>query len=557
MPFHGIRLPLSLDPHPAPHSMSYHPYGTQQFQQQQQQQQQAYSQQQQSTAYFQQAAELQQAAHGGYQQQQPRYQPQYLDTTAAAYPAPSSSSSASAGLSGPNGGFGGSGGGAGASSSVAAAGSSSYVPQYEPSPASTAPPPAPGAHVDGIAGAQVGAGGLAGGTQPWLQPQLYHSSTTSPVHQPQQAYTAAGPSGSSYPSQHQPYQQHQQQHQQYQQQQDYGYAPLSAAVPSASASASALAAPAPEKGRSEAAGKKTPIHPVKNACLNCRSRKMKCTGEQPVCLNCAKKAITCEYVKSKRGGARKRKAPTVVAGVGIPGSKVSSSATATATVVEDPLALFLKRMTDLAAFKASADPSLDLLSLKPSSSPAGKGVASEALVLREYRSVREIVEAYQAIIYPYLPILPPPEVVAVDRLVDYLTAPAGPSATFLQTDASPAGSSSEASVSSSPSSSAAAGFRPSSLALAFLAILVLHPPASDPEPQSARSKHLRRQASEAFARRALAEVDEALDRAGQAEINGEDEGIELQTVQTLIVMVTWEFAQKVRPPPMPACRPHR
>jgi hypothetical protein len=64
--------------------------------------------------------------------------------------------------------------------------------------------------------------------------------------------------------------------------------------------------------------------PVKNACLSCRSKKAKCDGIQPVCgqvsvaamqprvwsrltQQCQKKNIECVFVKSRRGGARKKK----------------------------------------------------------------------------------------------------------------------------------------------------------------------------------------------------------------------------------------------------------
>jgi hypothetical protein len=47
--------------------------------------------------------------------------------------------------------------------------------------------------------------------------------------------------------------------------------------------------------------------PVKNACLSCRAKKAKCDGAQPVCGQCSKKQLECTYVKSKRGGARKKR----------------------------------------------------------------------------------------------------------------------------------------------------------------------------------------------------------------------------------------------------------
>ena len=67
---------------------------------------------------------------------------------------------------------------------------------------------------------------------------------------------------------------------------------------------------------------------MKNACLSCRTKKAKCDGEQPVCgavrddlvvgldmarlirrvgVQCDKKQLDCVYVKSRRGGARKKR----------------------------------------------------------------------------------------------------------------------------------------------------------------------------------------------------------------------------------------------------------
>lgn len=48
------------------------------------------------------------------------------------------------------------------------------------------------------------------------------------------------------------------------------------------------------------------IKHVSRACLNCRSRHFKCSGELPSCLKCVKTGTVCTYVQSKRGGSRKR-----------------------------------------------------------------------------------------------------------------------------------------------------------------------------------------------------------------------------------------------------------
>lgn len=39
---------------------------------------------------------------------------------------------------------------------------------------------------------------------------------------------------------------------------------------------------------------------VSRACLTCRSRKVKCSGEQPECQTCRSQGITCEYIAGRR-----------------------------------------------------------------------------------------------------------------------------------------------------------------------------------------------------------------------------------------------------------------
>lgn len=45
---------------------------------------------------------------------------------------------------------------------------------------------------------------------------------------------------------------------------------------------------------------------VSRACLECRSRHLKCGGQEPICDRCRKHNRTCTYVKSHRGGSRKK-----------------------------------------------------------------------------------------------------------------------------------------------------------------------------------------------------------------------------------------------------------
>ncbi|ODV59543.1 Zn(II)2Cys6 transcription factor ASCRUDRAFT_37255 [Ascoidea rubescens DSM 1968] len=46
---------------------------------------------------------------------------------------------------------------------------------------------------------------------------------------------------------------------------------------------------------------------VSRACLQCRARHLRCDGNLPICGRCSKSDKTCTYVKSHRGGSRRRK----------------------------------------------------------------------------------------------------------------------------------------------------------------------------------------------------------------------------------------------------------
>jgi hypothetical protein len=39
---------------------------------------------------------------------------------------------------------------------------------------------------------------------------------------------------------------------------------------------------------------------VSRACLSCRSRKIKCNGQQPQCSNCSESATSCVYASSRK-----------------------------------------------------------------------------------------------------------------------------------------------------------------------------------------------------------------------------------------------------------------
>lgn len=52
-----------------------------------------------------------------------------------------------------------------------------------------------------------------------------------------------------------------------------------------------------------------PIRRVALACIQCRSRKVKCDATQPFCTRCQVDGKQCEYQKSRRGGRPRRPAP--------------------------------------------------------------------------------------------------------------------------------------------------------------------------------------------------------------------------------------------------------
>jgi len=53
---------------------------------------------------------------------------------------------------------------------------------------------------------------------------------------------------------------------------------------------------------------KRPIRRVALACIQCRSRKVKCDATLPSCIRCSADGKTCEYQKSRRGGRPRRPA---------------------------------------------------------------------------------------------------------------------------------------------------------------------------------------------------------------------------------------------------------
>ncbi len=51
---------------------------------------------------------------------------------------------------------------------------------------------------------------------------------------------------------------------------------------------------------------KPAVKHVSRACLACRARHLKCDGKEPICSRCVRANRVCQYVKSNRGGSRRR-----------------------------------------------------------------------------------------------------------------------------------------------------------------------------------------------------------------------------------------------------------
>ncbi|RXK42243.1 hypothetical protein M231_00602 [Tremella mesenterica] len=115
--------------------------------------------------------------------------------------------------------------------------------------------------------------------------------------------------------------------------------------------------------------------PVKNACLSCRTKKAKCDGTRPICGQCVKKGAECVYVKSRRGGARRKRE---------------------AMVTPSALQEFLKRLDGLLGI-----PEFNL-------APAPSNMPTDTTnILRRFSSRDEILRCYYNEVHPFLPVMPP------------------------------------------------------------------------------------------------------------------------------------------------------
>jgi hypothetical protein len=192
--------------------------------------------------------------------------------------------------------------------------------------------------------------------------------------------------------------------------------------------------------------------PVKNACLACRAKKARCDGAQPICGQCTSKGRECQYVKSRRGGARKKKEQLLPA--------------------PTPLAQYLKQLDDLAGFKMEMPPDMGDLQLAD-----GKAV-DPALAVRTWhpQDIVGILTAYWEEIHPFQPLLPPA------RHLPFIAARLSPDSPFL---------------------------------LAIRAILALSPNPVDPAAKSLASRAMRRSQAARLAQDASNRVDEMLSEANE------------------------------------------
>ena len=107
--------------------------------------------------------------------------------------------------------------------------------------------------------------------------------------------------------------------------------------------------------------------PVKNACLSCRTKKARCDGVQPICTQCSSKGRECVYVKSRRGGARRRKDKSL----NVPPPPPSA------------LKEFLARLDGLQA-PGGEPPELDGLSMTSGAEGGATGPVDPAIAVRSY-----------------------------------------------------------------------------------------------------------------------------------------------------------------------------
>ncbi|KAF3763401.1 hypothetical protein M406DRAFT_347123 [Cryphonectria parasitica EP155] len=266
-------------------------------------------------------------------------------------------------------------------------------------------------------------------------------------------------------------------------------------------------APAPGAGGHGGVSKrKFAAPPVKSACLSCRAARTRCDGGKP-CATCQNRNRECVYLPSRRGGPRPRKKPRPEMDVTdvtdedpnqIPSDVFTVLSQEPADAPRAPISIQdyidpgagLKQLQDWVPDSDFIFDSLFLNGMDPTVGGGG-GFASDvsgtetpahvAPMVRTYQSDAAILEAYYVFIHPFLPILPPPFSIPVDRPVPRLQD---------QLDLFEG------------------AYEPSSaVTLAISAVLALIPCPEDPHPQTHESQLFRRKYAQFLAQSAFETIE--------------------------------------------------
>ncbi|POS73014.1 hypothetical protein DHEL01_v208588 [Diaporthe helianthi] len=206
---------------------------------------------------------------------------------------------------------------------------------------------------------------------------------------------------------------------------------------SASAATAAAAAPTASVAGGGVTKKKFAAPPVKSACLACRAARTRCDGGRP-CATCQSRSRDCVYTPSRRGGPRSRKKPRPGRSgepKQLPDDVLALLSQEPTDVPREPISIQnyidpgagLKHLEDWVQDSDLIFDSLFMNSTGPGlgngfhSNVSATGTPSHAVpMVRSYQSDAAILDAYYVFIHPFLPILPPPNHIPVDRPIPRL-----------------------------------------------------------------------------------------------------------------------------------------
>ncbi|KAI9370593.1 C6 zinc finger domain protein [Aspergillus egyptiacus] len=292
--------------------------------------------------------------------------------------------------------------------------------------------------------------------------------------------------------------------------------------------------------------------PVKVACLACRASRTRCDGQDP-CLNCRSKKKKCSYLPSKRGGPRKKNKPAAPTEIAVQEYDILNPViTPVSPGFDDAMFSEIDVLSAPAAGIRNLDFSLDVPSMfaglfVPNAggnaheielTPPSSSISSQSMV-RTYDSEHDILNAYYDFVHDYFPILPPRVTpAAVDRPLKGV-----------------------GSYAESPSEEPILLYRPRSpLSLAISAVLALIPHPCDLEPTSPSSIQQRRTYAHTFAQMATASVEsdceiQASSTNPSEALSGDHQlfnrkpfhphtPVELERLLALLVLSVYEYTQR-------------